>query len=513
MKTIQLDQDDDINSVCDRLEWQDDRQTLLLLPEVGDLFTDGLDLVRLRRFADRLRLDVGLVTGDKDIARRAKGLGLPVFASEEDGLHSRRGWWRGRRRREQVGMPIVSSDDLALAAVATGAEVQAIKAGRQVTRRHWIQRYVTILLFFAAAAFSVILFSYLLPSATLTLKPKIIPAAATQLVLADPGLPAVDYAAGAIPARLLRVDQSWSDELKTTGSVIIPVAQARGKVVMVNLTEDVVEVPVGTELSDLDGSQRFQTISPVTMLGVVSSTTEVDVLATLPGPQANIPADSIVRVIGELESRISVNNPEPMVGGEVRQVAAVSQQDHERLRAQVLQFLQALAIAEMQSMLTEREFLPRDSMRVVEIYGETFSHTAGEATEELRLKLEGMLQGTAIDLTHTTGLVYEALSGEVSPGFTLVADGISYERGKILAVDDDGRVTFEVNGSGLLAADLELGDHLQRIAGQEPRFALAYLIEELPLRETPTITTWPFWFRRVPFRPSRIRSELLTTDN
>jgi hypothetical protein len=509
MKTIELDSGDDINSVRDRLEWQGARQTLLVMPAEGDVLEGRLDLVRLRRIADQLRLEVGLVTRDRAIARRAKGVGLPVFSSVEEGLSSRRGWWRGRRRREQVGVARVA-----------GAEMPGSLGEPRATRsaplreldspRRWLFRFGSILLFFLAGALLVILFSYFVPGATLTLKPEIIPVSATKLLQADPAISSVNLGASTIPARLVRVDQSWSDETKTTGSVVVPAAQARGKVVFVNRTESTVEIPAGTEVSDGEGERLFYTVAAVSMVGVVSSTAEVDVLARLPGPQGNVPESSLVRVIGNLSSLLDVSNPEPMFGGDVRQVAAVSEEDQSRLRAQVLQFLQALAMADMQAQLTEREFLPRDSMRVVQLYGETFSHGIGEQTAELRLKLEGILEGTAIDLTESTGLVYQALVEEIPSGFALAAEGISYRQGKILAVDETGRITFEVNGAGLLVAELDLSDTLERIEGQEPRFALAYLAERLPLREAPTLDTWPSWFKRVPYRSSRISSNIVT---
>ena len=100
MKIIPLDSDDDITSICDRLDWAGESQVVLVLPEDGGALREGLDLVRLRRHADRRRLDVGLVTAVPDITRQAKALGLPVFISVETAEHSRRGWWRGRRRAD-----------------------------------------------------------------------------------------------------------------------------------------------------------------------------------------------------------------------------------------------------------------------------------------------------------------------------------------------------------------------------------------------------------------------------
>ena len=99
MHIIHLDDSDDIISICDRLTWAGEQQTLLVLPEAGGVLREGLDLVRLRRFADRQRLEVGLVTPDVPISRQARAIGLPVFPSVEIAETSRRGWWRGRKRR------------------------------------------------------------------------------------------------------------------------------------------------------------------------------------------------------------------------------------------------------------------------------------------------------------------------------------------------------------------------------------------------------------------------------
>ena len=95
MKVIPLDSDDDIVSICDRLDWAGADQVLLVLPEDGGVLAEGLDLVRLRRHADRRRIEVGLVTAVSSISQQAKALGLPTFTTVEAAETSRRGWWRG----------------------------------------------------------------------------------------------------------------------------------------------------------------------------------------------------------------------------------------------------------------------------------------------------------------------------------------------------------------------------------------------------------------------------------
>ena len=106
LHVIYLDESDDVVSVCDRVTWAAEYQRLMLvLPEGSDLFTEYLDLVRLRRVADQLRLDFGLVTHDGRVSEQAKALGIPVFSSLEKVENNRRGWWRGRRHRHRPTRP------------------------------------------------------------------------------------------------------------------------------------------------------------------------------------------------------------------------------------------------------------------------------------------------------------------------------------------------------------------------------------------------------------------------
>jgi hypothetical protein len=508
MKVIQLDLDDDIVSVCDRLTWSGERRVLLTMPEDASGVLDGLALIRLRRFVDRHRLDVGLVTSDVQMSRRAKALGLPAFSSVDEGRENRRGWWRWRKRRERVGLPAAGIGDLML----PNEEVTGDEERQPISARHWMVRYVAILLFIAAVAFLIIAIAFALPRATIGIRPEVLPLSSTELIIADPGTEAVDYENSLIPARLLETIQVWQGEVETTGTTAIPVGSARGQVVFMNLTEEELVVPSGTLLGTGDGNYAFQTVTPLTMIGVISSTAEIDVVALEPGPHANVDAGAIDSFDGPLAGQLLVSNPAPLTGGDVRVVQAVTDWDLERLYSQVLQFLQAVSIAEMETKLTEREFLARESLRVVRIVRETYSHVNGEQTDTVRLKVEAVLQGTAVDMTQTTGLVYETLSEHVPPGYVLYADSIVSTQNEILEIDKDGRVIFTVASEGVVAADIDLETQVDAIAGQAPELAIAHLYETLPLREVPSIDVWPTWFKRVPYLRSRIETQILTDE-
>ncbi|HEX6385871.1 MAG TPA: baseplate J/gp47 family protein, partial [Anaerolineae bacterium] len=501
---IYLDSDDDIISICDRLDWSDATRVVLVLPEEGGVLREGLDLVRLRRHADRLRLEAGLVTQDKGIARRARAFGFPTFATTSAAEHAGRGWWRGRRRHERVGLPTVGGRPLVTPPNLSTANYQLPTA-----RRRWIVRYLAIFLFFVALSILFVSFTYFVPRATVILEPETRPLRVTAVVVADPALEAVDYRRAAVPGRLLVVTHAWQAEVETTGAVEVPSAPARGSVVFVNQQAEEIAVPAGTQVSTSDSSNvTFETLEEITLAGVVGSTAEVEVVAVEPGPQGNVDAGRVDQVQDSLADRVEVRNVEPIGGGGLRTAPAVTQADINRLRSQVLQFLQALAVSEMEAQLAEGEFLARDSLRLGEVFNETYSHAAGEQAGRLALAMRAELQGTAINATEAAGLAYEALAAEVPPGFSLVPGSLRFDTGEIVAVDDQGRVTFATVGEALVAADLDLAEPLLAITGQETNLAVAYLHEQLPVRDVPTIQVWPTWFDRVPYLPTRIQTEV-----
>jgi hypothetical protein len=326
--------------------------------------------------------------------------------------------------------------------------------------------------------------------------------------------PALSEASGAsVPGRVLVVVETWQADVVTTGSATVPNAPARGTVVFVNLVAQEVEVPVGTRVSTSDGSTIiFQTTQAVAVPGVVGSTAETEVIAIEQGPQGNVAANLVNRIQGTLAAKLEVVNLEDMAGGAVRETQVVAEEDQVRLRGQVLQFIQAIAQSEMEAQLATGEFLAVDSLRATQVFNETYSHFVGEQTTQLSLEMRVEMQGTAVNTTDASGLIFDALAAQVPAGFTLVPSSIQFDHGDVLGVAEDGRITFEMLGSGLVAAELALTEPLERITGQPPTTAVSYLYQTLPLRAVPTVQIWPTWFDRIPYLPTRIQTDIQTAE-
>jgi hypothetical protein len=501
LETIVLNEDDDIVSIQDRLVWVLGSRVVLVLPEEGDLLAEHLDLARLRRHADQLRLEVGLVTADSRVRGHAKALGFPTFVSVEAAQKNRRAWWRGRRRWEHIGKTIHLDE-------YDRKEVQRRTTPRPIWQR-WLLRYGAIIAFFLTLAILFVASAYAVPGATIVLRPEVRPVQAARQIVADPQLESVNFSGASVPGRTLVVVEEWQADVETTGTIEVPDASARGTVVFVNEIAQPVTVPAGTRVStSADSRIVFQTLSSAEVPGVVGGTAEVDVVAIEPGAAGNVEANLINRIEGTLSLQLQVRNLEPMEGGGVRLAQSVTEADHDRLRAQVLQQLQTLALADMEEILIGEEFLARDSLRVSQILHETYSHFPGEQTSRLTLEIRAELVATAVDENQATGLIYEELAAAVTPGYELVPESLQFRSGDVLGVDSEGRVTFEMIGTGQIAALFGVEEPVRQIAGQETEIALAYLNDVLPLRDYPTVRIWPDWFGRLPYLPIRIQTEI-----
>lgn len=494
MQVIYLDEEDDLISVCDRLDWCGAVRVILVLPPAGRLFTEAVDLVRLRRHADVRRLEVALVTPDGGIRQEARAQGIPGFATVR--AAERRRAWR-RVRRQLLPAPGLHEDDR--------REVYRRQAPVPLWRR-WLWRYAGILLFFTVLTGLVVGILYALPAATLVLKPRLEPIQVSRQIVADPQLDSVNFSGASVPGRRLVVTTVWRADVETTGAIEVPDAPARGRVVFANRLAEPVTVPAGTRVTATAGQLlTFQTIAPVEVPPVIGGTAEADVVAVIPGPDGNVAANAVNRIEGPLALQLEVRNLDPLDGGAMRLVRAVTEADQARLRAQVLQQLQTLAEAEMTGLLADNEFLARDSLRIVRVDEETFSYFVGEQADRLALEMRTEVQATAVDASQAVGLVYEALAAAVRPGYELVAESLTFRGGDVFGVDNQGRVSFAMIGEGYAAARLNLEGPLQVAAGQPTALALAYLDQQLPLREYPTVRIRPDWLGRFPYLPVRIR--------
>jgi hypothetical protein len=213
MQIIELDNNDDIVSVCDRLTWASEQRVLLVLPPDGAVLHRPIDLVRLRRCADSLRIDVGLVVEpDEEVSHQARALGIPTFGSVAVAQGRSRAW-RRNRRREQLGF--LSHNGWRWPAPVR----QNLSSNRTPGRRRRLWVYTVILLALMLVAGALITMALLIPAATVALRPVSRPLRISQTVAADPARSTAGLATGVISAHAITHTVSWTGEMAVPGVV------------------------------------------------------------------------------------------------------------------------------------------------------------------------------------------------------------------------------------------------------------------------------------------------------
>lgn len=203
LRVIQIDPADTFYSLRDRVLRNGRARTVLVLPPGDNPPVTEIDLVLLRRLADRERLDLGLVTSDRRIAGQARGLGLPAFASVTLAEHYRPGWWRAGKRSERVGfMP--------------GEAHEFPPESTPRSRRAWFLMLL-VAVFLLAGLFTGTAI-YALPRATVMLRPKAVPVQSITDLRADPA--AAESFGNVIPARSVQADITWEVTGPVTGDAL-----------------------------------------------------------------------------------------------------------------------------------------------------------------------------------------------------------------------------------------------------------------------------------------------------
>ena len=433
----------------------------------------------------------------------ARELGIAAFHSIED---SRQTLWRMARARLDLPAerPTPLSPDLADA----GSRLN--DAGEEMPER--LRRILTAIVFGITLGFLLTGAYMVAPGATVHLSPAGNQVSVTTTITADPSLGPGDAppTPHTIPARRVGVEVEAPITVETTGRVMVPSQKARGVVLFTNRIPDQVTVPAGTVLRTSAAQPvRFATMADVTLPGQVGETLQVPIEALEAGFVGNVPAGRVNTIEGPLSARLAVANPEPTEGGMADEVRAVSEQDMERARSLLLQQLQQRAYAEMQTgLLEDFEFVPPESLNVVLVHSETFSGYENQPADTLELAMRVTVQGVAVDRRLARQVVYGEMAQKIGPGFRIGPDSLLFREGEVTGIDDEGRVTFVMQGAGDVSATVDESAVQRLVRGIPAEEAMRRLESELVLTAPPTVELWPRFWPLMPALPLRISVEV-----
>lgn len=502
---LHLEPDDDSVTVRDRLSFVRARRVLLVWPASAAILPRKLDLLLVLRQATRLGMRLALVTANSAVIEHARDLHISVFASVEA---AQRATWH--RPRERVFVP--PPDDFARVELADAILQQRASLPPAQAQRNTLIRWIA----FLSSVLAVLVgFFVAAPSATITLAPASRQVFETVQIVADPALTDIDIEARRMPATVVTLQATSRVTIASSGRESAGASQAQGLATFTNLTGSPLLIPYSTIVATSDTYPvRFETVAEATLPGGDRASVQVPIRA-LPehsGTVGNVSPGAINRVEGDLAGQVAVTNPNATFGGALQERSVVTADDHQRLlvlgRQQVLQRARDTLLYQ----LAGDQFLVPGSITIRAERPEwtVFSAYVGDAAESVTLDLRADVQAVIVDEHQARQIAYASLAPYAQPGLEIAPEALSFARGDILSIAEDGRVGFVMTVSGSVAVAIDQEYVRARTRGTSVSEARRRLEAELLLdpAHPPRIATWPGWYPRMPVLPVRISVEV-----
>ena len=303
MKThiIQPETHDDLISVLDLISWSKSPRLVLVLPAHQNIIHTKVDLIRLHRKAEQVGAMLGLVTRNREVLELAVEAGVPVFPTiqKADTATWRKNWKREVRASSERARS--STEELKSKAADFQPKVLP----------DWLR--ITVFLLGVAAVFA--LAFLFIPRAEVDIRAASSQQALDLEIKASKAFPAPDIT-GNIPLYSAPVTVEVQQQIRTTGSQLVPKTFSNCGVVFSNLQSESVRVPAGTVvLTLMDPAVRFATLRDVTVAGGIGSTSSAEVEALQPGEVGNAGAEQVTAIEGAVGVNLKVYNSDACSGG------------------------------------------------------------------------------------------------------------------------------------------------------------------------------------------------------
>jgi len=503
VQTITLQGNENIAIILSLLEQTEHKEVLLSVPRGCEaLENDEVNLNLLRRWADNLAITLGLAIEDRATQVLAREVGFVVFPSLEQGQGAHLAEL-DRRRRRRRGLPPRPTFSPLFGVSSKGPAGRSGTGGPLSSLTGMLVGLLVLVLLLTSLTL------FLLPTATITLKPVSEPVEASLRIQAVLGLDEVDYEQAQVPARTISVQRESSDTIATTNKRDVPDGHAQGTVVLANKTTIPVTITQGTIVRTSFGENvRFYTIADTWVPGELYSTARVGIIAAEPGPAGNVAPLTINVIEGEHSAQVDVLNDTRTTGGTVRRVSTVDGVDKVNLRAKLSQRIQEEAYKELTSSLRPGEFVPAESL-AISVLSEVFDHKIDDVTDQLGLTMQVEVSGLAVNGAEGEKLLLALLDQRLKPGYKVVPDSGTFERGAVIsATSEEAQFTMSARASAAPAIDSQT--IASAIAGQTAEGAIRILMEQVELRSEPEIELHGSILRRLPWWAQRIRVRVAT---
>ncbi|HEY7936356.1 MAG TPA: baseplate J/gp47 family protein, partial [Candidatus Limnocylindrales bacterium] len=388
-----------------------------------------------------------------------------------------------------------------IGARSSGAAAPAVRAASRTSRAsaRVAAGIVTVLIMVLVLG---LIGVFLLPSATITVSPKLEAVGPIQLsIRADPNATSSDPVAGVVPAVVLTMDFTASGTFNATGTKVNTTPASGAVTFSNNDTGNGVTVPSGSKVGT-QGGIMFATTQDVTIPkarfkpSFRPGTASVGVTAVTAGTAGNVPAGAIDQVpAGYSAILLNVTNPAATTGGTKTTTTQIQKKDTDAAMASLTKNLKAQYTSWLAApgglAPGSTAFSKTGVLGVITPDNDPASLIGvTQATFDLTLTASG--SETAVDQSIVSSIAATRVDTTVPTDFTLVAGS---EKVTIGTPRTDGAaVVFPVTATASQVRQLDPDTLRQQVLGKSVDEARAILAQD----GTVDIQTWPGFVGTIP---------------
>lgn len=467
---VVVDRREDVATICGRLDSAPTFAVVIHAPKGNRQLATEYGMRRLRRYAEETGHALAVATGNRALASRAVGAGLPVARKPAN------------VRWDRPGRSVVTLGSLSLALPSLG---------------QWPGIFAITVGFFLIVLAAL----FVLPSATVTVILAGEPVTTETEISIVEASSASDPVRGILVARPVTLHDTVLLAIRTTGVAEVA-TEAAVATVSVTAPAEGITVPAGAVL--LAGPVRFRLDSELS-LGP-RGTASVTATAVLPGPSGNVVAGAVNGWEDDAFASAVVTNPTAAVNGAAETRAVVTEADLARADEQVdllagsSQILARLAESRSGELVIKESLSATAKARPGEL-------SAGDAADVLVLEVDVEITGEAVPADALLALA----EGLYETGSQVVLNGTVEVEQVEPAFETGGETFARVAVTATLVSAIDPGEIRGAIAGRRPGSAKENLLARYRMDDV-ELRLSPGWAPFVPRLGSRINVEVRATS-
>ncbi len=366
---------------------------------------------------------------------------------------------------------------------------------------------------FILVGIGVIGFAFLsLPKAKVEITPKREIISFDMAISADKGISEINFAEKKIPAQLIRMEREASASFLSSGKKLKE-SKARGTITVYNNYSSSSQALVATTRFISENGKLFRTTSTANIPGatvaggkITSSTYDVEVVAAEPGEDYNIGPStfSIPGFAGTPKyTGFYGKSAQPMTGGFKGEIKFITKDDVSGARKNLEGQLSNLE-GEVSSKIPQNLKLIERALGVA--FEEASLPKAGEETEKFDMALKGVVSALVFSEDDVKKLIEENIAAKI------INDKKSLPKTQKIVYSiksinlNDGKMDLSVKAEESVTWRIETESLRESLASKTIPEVKEYLSSSVSI-ENAKVTLWPFWVKRFPSKPEKIKIE------